>query len=429
MKDITKWVIGFIALLCLASYVSYGAVYLLPGRFIIKQINQNPIFSVEPAADGHEVTLVFEADYSDVVQHFYREEEGFQPQIIELPVEAEEITFLGGFISENPAVVSIDKHFFGDQVQLTIRFNQQLTKEQIIELLTFNLIYGNVQAKVTCNQQTRHKFCDKAIVNIPVFNQYRFKIDKQKNSNLILLVILNEYKSHLILGQPIRLVDRESVERYAMKKLFLDDSCRKDLSRYEKMVCKIIVDSSNEKVSLFASIEKLSTAVFDEDLFQHDFSQFIIKSPIVNQPDVPDPNSITAKILTQKLNSIKLASEVDFPWSGLYSVIIGTNIQDQDVKKINSISAELECEDCFHGQLSLDIYGEYEFTIGIHAVIDFQSRDVILEKFEVSNFLPIRRDNPYIVVDIKFVRSELEDIFSDPQSRSTIIRKLRQALE
>lgn len=273
--------IFFIVWLFAITSVSFAVetYYVFPDKFEIAQINSIPSIKIQNLESGqYKVILTFKASYQDtidLISSSYVEPNIFDLDIIELPIEPTNFNFLTDFLEESNVVEKISKRYFGNRIRVELILKTNQSQQEIKDIFSFNVVYGNAKAKISCTNNTCHKYCGKSL-SIPVFNQYKLVQEPSIKHAFQQFFVLNDYRNHILLGHTRNIYSNKDIDEYAHSALFLSGDCLTQLTPYHKNVCEIIKKYSHSG-SLVDAIKKLAVHSFpDRFLIEGTFKAYIL---------------------------------------------------------------------------------------------------------------------------------------------------------
>lgn len=280
--------------------------YVLPDSFVIDAADGIPMVSVENMAGGYRVGIVFKADYSHVRAHIYKAhaDDLSSVQIVELSVAARDFSFIGTFIEDNPAVVrKVEREYFGNTMRLQIDLTTDLTKNQVVDLFRFNVVYGLVRAEVQC-AGTSNALCGKTLNAIPAYNQFKLMDDAASTAAARDFLALNDYKNALVYGPNAPVYDAAQIDAAARA------ACAAGPDDYVARICAMIAQHDPGK-SLIGAVKSLAHAVFPADVVDQDaFEGYIIgrSAFFTEEPQITAP-ATTLNVHMDDLDEMKALAD------------------------------------------------------------------------------------------------------------------------
>lgn len=234
-------------------------VYLLPEAFELQTTGGVPSFSVSIENGAPKARMVFVASYRSSMDALLRTygENISSIEVIHLPLNPESFAFMAEFLNGPSLTVdSVHREFFSNQVLVEVRFRPvSWSVEQIRTILQTPLLFGFVDGEIACTRDTRHALCNRPLTGIPVSNQYRndpFATEAERH-----LLVLNEIKNRLAIGEPIPLMDDLKVDDKARSVLFNDGKCRDELRDVFSEGCRLILQYSKN----YSIVDSIRSAI------------------------------------------------------------------------------------------------------------------------------------------------------------------------
>jgi hypothetical protein len=277
----------------MANVAKSETFYLLPDSFQLTPDSENSAVKLTQTQNGYHAVLSFKPRY-ETARSYLKSQYGDDYQnldIIELPVNSQGFRYLHETTLGSLVLKKVENLYFGPEIRVILDFTSELDRDQIQNLLSFNLVYGMVDATVVCNGTTFHDLCDQLLPSLPAFNQYQLAANDPAKARLLEdYLVLTEYRNRLTMEQKVPSATKTILDALAADDL-LDDSgsCRTDSTGYRHGICQSLLKLSPFKKSLVDSITSLAKKIYPNTFNDTEISNIIVNPNLLGINEIIFP--------------------------------------------------------------------------------------------------------------------------------------------
>lgn len=430
----------------LSGFIRAESLHIIPDRFEIDGINNRPTIKIIEKPDSFEIYITFKASDESLMDFLNRT---YGASFLDLDFYRYDLNpynfqFLSDAFENSLIVKDIQKSYFANKVYLTITTNKDYSKSELQQILLFGVVFGTIDAKITCAGNIHTDLCGKEIKRLPVFNQYKVSQNKALEQTFHDYLLLNQYNAFFQIENLKH--DMSFIDASVKQTLFDDEKkCKTKLSPIQNRVCEC-VKTYSRNLSIKETLTTLAQKIYPKKIVEDNYDYYIFQSSRLNIHQLN--TGIDFGILLNMLNS-KLHIETRGEIPEISSNIENSLTPDFSLSKLFWDGTKIVAEDLLFkglGKAQVDVI----FKIDINTSFDFYvsftydviTKEVNIYKTIINNFnflngINIPNEMKQIIADsingylkryetVSTIKENIRDEILSLQSQNTAIFSLQK---